>query len=422
MKYIITGNEGDVTLTVVIDGSPHIVKGTNPDFLQILEAVREGDEAEAFRIISEGEKIENLTARLPQEVEIVDGTVYFRGLPMYSRLAEHILDAHRASRPFDHLVAFMKNIAKNPSRNSREQLYEFLDRHSFTITDDGHFIAFKGLRDDFTSIHSGPGIVNGREQSGHLDNSPGNILELPREDIVDNPGQGCAFGLHVGSREYAEGFHQGVLARVRVNPADVVSVPNDSDFQKVRVCRYVVIDNETMLDYQDDEELRSNMAEDILNNWKTPLTRWSTEVDDCYSVQGDDYHHDEESCDCGHMYDCAECGYFPGATPGLFEDPEFVFDIIFTSPSELARTYDYIFGPYADPEGVIEELVVTWREVQMKIGKTSLLVEWENYNARIPYRVQIMDTDEAKREAEAFRGRRRRRADVISLSDIFSQE
>jgi hypothetical protein len=42
--------------------------------------------------------------------------------------------------------------------------------------------------------------------------------------------------------DYAEGFGRGGnLMIVEINPADVVSVPNDSDCQKLRTCKYKVV-------------------------------------------------------------------------------------------------------------------------------------------------------------------------------------
>ena len=54
----------------------------------------------------------------------------------------------------------------------------------------------------------------------------------------------CSFGLHCGTRAYAVGYGSIILT-VKVNPADAVSVPSDSDCQKIRVCRYLVVATES---------------------------------------------------------------------------------------------------------------------------------------------------------------------------------
>jgi hypothetical protein len=50
--------------------------------------------------------------------------------------------------------------------------------------------------------------------------------------------------LHVCADEYLKGYANGTDARtlvVEVNPADVVAVPYDYNFAKMRVCEYKVL-------------------------------------------------------------------------------------------------------------------------------------------------------------------------------------
>lgn len=67
-----------------------------------------------------------------------------------------------------------------------------------------------------------------------------------------NRSVGCGHGLHVGAFDYAksyggidldddEGGNGNKLMICKVNPRDVVSVPTDSRFQKLRCCRYEVV-------------------------------------------------------------------------------------------------------------------------------------------------------------------------------------
>ena len=62
------------------------------------------------------------------------------------------------------------------------------------------------------------------------------------DSVCDDASVGCSDGFHAGSLDYAEGFGRGGnLMIVEINPADVVSVPNDSDCQKLRTCKYKVV-------------------------------------------------------------------------------------------------------------------------------------------------------------------------------------
>ena len=64
---------------------------------------------------------------------------------------------------------------------------------------------------------------------------------MARNKVCDNAENGCSYGFHAGSLEYAKGYgNGGNLMVVEINPADVVSVPNDCDCQKLRTCKYKV--------------------------------------------------------------------------------------------------------------------------------------------------------------------------------------
>ena len=98
------------------------------------------------------------------------------------------------------------------------------------ITPDGNFLAYKGVRDDYTDWYS-----------GKFANDVGAVLEMPRNGVCDDAQQGCSFGFHAGTYEYAQNYGSGGhLLMVEISPADVVSVPNDCNCQKLRTCKYQV--------------------------------------------------------------------------------------------------------------------------------------------------------------------------------------
>ena len=63
---------------------------------------------------------------------------------------------------------------------------------------------------------------------------------MERSSVDDDFRNGCSKGLHAGSLEYAKGWGKRVLL-IEIDPADVVSVPEDCDCQKLRCCKYKVI-------------------------------------------------------------------------------------------------------------------------------------------------------------------------------------
>ena len=123
---------------------------------------------------------------------------------------------------------------ENPSDHAIVELFDFMQHEHLPITDDGHFLAYKAVNKDFKD-----------KWSGTFDNSVGNTVEVDRDNVDSNRNNGCSKGLHVGSLDYVKGYGSedsgDQFLVVKVNPMDVVSVPHDSRYQKLRCCKYEVV-------------------------------------------------------------------------------------------------------------------------------------------------------------------------------------
>jgi hypothetical protein len=175
--------------------------------------------------------------------EVVDDVVWYKGERLPNALATKVKSIIREGLPLDAFEKFWENIAENPTASSVNELMEFLEYKELPITEDGYFLAYKGITSDDWSIHGNlntvvvEGVVDG---SGRIKNEVGNRIEVKRRDVDDNRNHHCSFGLHVGSLEYANSFASKVVV-VKVNPKDVVSVPTDYSCQKCRVSAYEVV-------------------------------------------------------------------------------------------------------------------------------------------------------------------------------------
>lgn len=254
MKYTVhTNGEGPMTVTALSDGLVMIADRSHPNFEQIVaEAERYERAGHAFRVPEEDQKrfqgLFDLSVAVKELFKVTDrvslqgSTLIFDGKPVEGVLADHVVRAIKEGHdetsylPF---VRFWERVQANPNEHSRENLMRWLMAEQFTITDDGFIVGYKGVRADLTSNSSGPGVVNGVSCNGHLDNSPGNVVEVARSYVEHDPNSACAQGLHVGTWKYANGFGVKTL-EVWVDPADVVSVPTDCNGAKMRVCKYTV--------------------------------------------------------------------------------------------------------------------------------------------------------------------------------------
>lgn len=238
VSYTVTGSESAGTqILVVVNGKSHTITEAHPNFEEIRDRLL-GREFEGLdRLIDVQGKI---LSELSENVTISGNTLYYKGEPLYDSLANTVVEFYRTGRSFVNLVNFMERLFENPSRHSRTQLFEFLDRHEFAITDEGYFLAYKGVDRDLCSITWGSAYVNGELVVGKIPNNPGNLIQMDRRDVMDDPTVACSHGLHAGTWEYASGFGP-VVVEVMVNPKHVASVPNDCNFQKIRTEEYRVL-------------------------------------------------------------------------------------------------------------------------------------------------------------------------------------
>lgn len=74
-----------------------------------------------------------------------------------------------------------------------------------------------------------------------VSNNIGNVVSMPRWMVDADKKVTCSQGLHVGAWNYVTSFMGDTIIKVRVNPRDVVSVPDDYNDMKMRACRYEVV-------------------------------------------------------------------------------------------------------------------------------------------------------------------------------------
>lgn len=164
------------------------------------------------------------------DLKLNNGVLTLDGFKLPEVLTKRILDFEREGLPYQYLVNFFRKLLNNPNPRSIEMLYKFLEHNGHPITDQGNFIAYRKVDDNFKDLYT-----------GKIDNSIGNVVQMDRGLVDSDPEKTCSSGLHVATRCYAEGFGRGVLLEVEVDPADVVCVPNDYNGTKMRVCKFRVL-------------------------------------------------------------------------------------------------------------------------------------------------------------------------------------
>lgn len=243
-------------ITCVSDeGKLFVISASDVSYNEVKEYVLSGgrDVEELIAKIMGSKK--EITELAQSAVEVVDdGDDTYRTAnndPVVDVILETAIRVRRNGRGGSQAInAFLKRLKKNPTVESRSQLFAWLKAEGFTLTTDGKIIGYKGVSDDFLSISSGKEPVsvtlNGTKKThtGRIPYLVGSKVSIPRNLVDPDRDAHCSVGIHVGTHAYASDFGRRVVL-VLVDPRDVVSVPRDCNGQKMRVSRLVVLAEHT---------------------------------------------------------------------------------------------------------------------------------------------------------------------------------
>lgn len=229
MNHILTAGG----IHMVINGKPVTVAKSDKYFAEVVDALKRKATGEEILDILEAEKRKMEQAvEVAPGIEMKGGQLYYNGETIAGVLGERMLQMVDEGFDLTPMVAFLTNLMENPAKRVVDHLYAFLDHGKNPITEDGCFLAYKAVREDFKDIHS-----------GNFDNSVGQVLSMPRNRVDEDPNNTCSYGFHVCSFDYLPHFANanGHVMVCKVNPADVVAIPRDYNNTKMRVCKYEVI-------------------------------------------------------------------------------------------------------------------------------------------------------------------------------------
>jgi len=223
----ITGNR----ITCVIDGRFRSFSMASDQGQKLAEALKRvpqdideirklGDVASYISAMSFGRVEVDDRDRLRLDGEIVD-----------FGMTSHFLRVLREGFDIDPLVKFIENLAENPEPDLKEDMFAFLQQGNLPFTEDGCFLAFKRVNDDYLDFHS---------RTVHY--PIGGLVEMPRENCAKHR-SACGTGLHVCYFDYLPCFHGGAgrILICKVNPRNVTDIPAGGTHHKLKCCSLEVV-------------------------------------------------------------------------------------------------------------------------------------------------------------------------------------
>lgn len=149
---------------------------------------------------------------------------------------------------------FWTLMSLNPSEECRKNLYWFLQLHGLKLAKCGFFVAYRNVdttkeKGVYTDHHSHSTRIK-----------IGEMVTLPREKCDCDSNNECSKGLHCASVKWLKKNYFGnVGLACLVNPADVVAVPHNSEYGKLRTCAYLPME---IIHYDENDDVIPLNVED----------------------------------------------------------------------------------------------------------------------------------------------------------------
>jgi hypothetical protein len=141
-------------LTLWAKGKTHSLNNTDRNFGSVANALKKGkNEDEILELLSVGVPVSSFLNG-QSRIQYRDGVVYLDGEVLQNAIVERVKLFASNGLPVEPILKFIENLEENPSYNSRNQLYGFLEHMDIVLTDDGFFLAYKSVRSTYMDKYS----------------------------------------------------------------------------------------------------------------------------------------------------------------------------------------------------------------------------------------------------------------------------
>jgi len=225
----------DNGVTIFYDGAQYVSPADHPNYRAILDALAEDRWEDIPALIDMRESVRDFLSNDP-DFKLENDRIVLHDRPFSEAVTDKVLDMLNVGNDAEPLFRFLRNVRENPSAVAQDELLLFCVANNFMISEDGCILAYKSVNGNYTAIHDGTTL-----------NRVGDAPYMERNAVDDRRERTCSYGYHFASHKYAStwaGKIDGVSLRLmllKVNPADVVSIPNDYNNQKGRCNTYEVI-------------------------------------------------------------------------------------------------------------------------------------------------------------------------------------
>lgn len=165
-------------ITVFVNGVPHPIDSTHKNWDRIKSIVTgETPDVSADDLMSLINIKAEVEANLKEAgadgvVQVGNDGVTYNGKVVSSYLTERMLEMLKDGIDITPWKRFMEKLYRNPSKQVIDELYLWMEKAGMPLVENGNFLAYKKVNDDYTSFHRNP--------DGSLcHNDIGTVVEMP---------------------------------------------------------------------------------------------------------------------------------------------------------------------------------------------------------------------------------------------------
>jgi hypothetical protein len=253
---------GSDSITVFLKGKSYTINKQAQTFNAVLAAVKANDIEALDNAVNIRQGIANSLSKSSDKVRIEGTKIFYADRDITTLVGSRIFEMLDLGLDTTPMVRCIERLMLNPSKRATDELIGFLVACSLPITPDGFFLAYKRVNANYLDVHSGT-VLNKPYNANFTDGDikfinsakqgkQGEVkveiidgvttVSMPRNLVNENKDETCSEGLHFCSFSYLASFSGARTVVLKIDPADVVSIPSDYNNSKGRTCRYQVVD------------------------------------------------------------------------------------------------------------------------------------------------------------------------------------
>lgn len=293
---VIAQNSNFICITFIDTGKSYVIRPNEERYSAVKEMVHNQNWRELESFLNPEKKFEK--TEIGTMVTYEAGVLHYNGKPLHEAAYTAIFNHLSGIIPLSNVLNYIANIMECDNYTMLNELHLFLSSNEeLPITEDGAFLAYRVVQNDYYSKHPNPDGTRNR-------NCVGDVVDMDRKYVNPDRRETCDSGLHFCSLSYVPKYgcnNDDRVMIVKIYPQDVVAIPYDYNNSKGRCCKYEVIGE--VVNYQRNSDEFNQRAASTLHEMVTSKETLGQSVNEALDEEFEKHGDFEESEDFDDIWD-----------------------------------------------------------------------------------------------------------------------